>query len=93
MPVDHTEKNFEQVIEHCLLTGGYRKDDPASFDAALAVDRSPLIEFLKDSQPEEWSKLASIYGKDVEMKVVKTLPPTSISGGFWSVYGIPSAPE
>ena len=73
MPVDHTEKGFEQAIEHCLLTGGYRKGDPATFDAALAVDRPTLIEFLKDSQPEEWSKLASIYGKDVETKVVENI--------------------
>ena len=60
MPVDHTEKGFEQAIEHCLLTSGYRKGNPANFDPALAIDRSTLIEFLKDSQPEEWSKLASI---------------------------------
>jgi hypothetical protein len=25
MPVDHTEKGFEQAIERGLLTGGYRK--------------------------------------------------------------------
>lgn len=60
MPVDHTEKGFEQAIEHCLLTSGYHKGNPANFDPALAIDRSTLIEFLKDSQPEEWSKLASI---------------------------------
>lgn len=73
MPVDHTEKGFEQAIEHCLLTGGYRKGNPATFDAALAIDRPTLIEFLKDSQPDEWSKLASIYGKDVETKVVENI--------------------
>jgi hypothetical protein len=25
MPVDHTEKGFEQAIDHCLLIGVYRR--------------------------------------------------------------------
>ena len=36
MPVDHTEKGFEQAIEDHLIQHGYRKGDPAEFDAPLA---------------------------------------------------------
>jgi len=73
MPVDHTEKGFEQAIEHHLLCNGYRKGDPANFNPALAIDRPALVEFLKDSQSEEWSRLEGFYGKDVEAKVVENI--------------------
>lgn len=46
MPVDHSEKGFEPAIEHCLLMSGYRKGNPANFDAAFAIDRATIIEFL-----------------------------------------------
>lgn len=51
MPVDHTEKGFEQAIEDHLLHNGYRKGDPANFDASLALDPKTLIEFLS-ADPE-----------------------------------------
>ena len=73
MPVDHTEKGFEQAIEHFLLTNGYRKGDPLHFDPVLAIDRPTLLEFLKDSQPEEWTKLEGIYGKEIDAKVVENI--------------------
>ena len=38
MPVDHTEKAFEDAIEHHLLTAsGYTKADAANFDRERAV--------------------------------------------------------
>jgi type I restriction enzyme R subunit len=73
MPVDHTEKGFEQAIEHCLLASGYRRGVSANFDPALAVDRPTLLQFLKDSQPTQWSQLASIYGQDVELKAIENI--------------------
>ena len=57
MPVDHTEKGFEQAIEDHLLHHGYRKGDPANFDASLALDPKTLIEFLSITQKDEWRRL------------------------------------
>lgn len=73
MPVDHTEKGFEQAIEAHLLANGYMKVSAAVFDAKLAFDATTLVTFLKDTQPKEWEKLAAIYGKEVESKVIATV--------------------
>ena len=73
MPVDHTEKGFEQAIEDHLIRHGYRKGDPADFNAAMAVIPNALVGFLKDTQPDEWTRLVSIYGAEVEAKVVENI--------------------
>lgn len=73
MPVDHTEKGFEQAIEYHLLTHGHEKGDPVNFHAGLALDPIVLVRFLKDTQPKEWAKLASIYGAEAEAKVVQNI--------------------
>ena len=32
-----------------------------------------MIRFLKDSQPDEWERLESLYGSDVEAKVLSRI--------------------
>ena len=73
MPVDHTERGFEEAIEHHLLSHRYVKGDPANFDAGLALDPVTLIAFLKDTQSDEWVKLAGFYGADAETKVAENI--------------------
>src|SRR5437868_4411542 len=73
MPTDHTEKGFENAVTASLLAGGYVAGDPAKFDAKLALDPSTLVRFLKTSQPKEWARLVTIYGAEVEGKVVGTI--------------------
>ena len=73
MPVDHTEKGFEAAIEDHLVQNGYRNGSPSDFDASLAVDPKVLVEFLKDTQSEEWAKLGGIYGAEADTKVVETI--------------------
>jgi len=57
MPVDHTEKGFEQAIEDHLFHHGYRKGDPLNFDASLALDPKTFVEFLGVTQKDEWGRL------------------------------------
>ena len=57
IPVDHTEKGFEQAIEDYLLHHGYRIGDPANFDASRALDTKTLVEFLGVTQKDEWGRL------------------------------------
>ena len=59
MPVDYTEKGFEQAIEDHLLHHGYRNGDPANFDASLALDTKTLVEFLGVTQKDEWGRLSN----------------------------------
>jgi type I restriction enzyme R subunit len=73
MPVDHTEKGFEQAIEDHLLHHGYRRGDAARFDATLAIDTETLTEFLSTTQEAEWKRLGSLYGAEVGKKVVETI--------------------
>ena len=74
MPVDASERGFEEAIEDHLLTqAGYLKGDPTDFDADFGLFPAPLVAFLKDSQPDEWERLTSIYGSGVEGQVVGNL--------------------
>ena len=75
MPVDHSEKGFEQALENHLLTHGYVQGNPADFDPKLALDAKTLGAFLKDTQPTELERLKAIYGAEVESKVVRNDRP------------------
>ncbi len=71
MPVDHTERGFEQAIEDHLLAHGYEKGDPTAFKADLALDPDTFIRFLRDTQPKEWARLSGLYGIEVGDRVVQ----------------------
>ncbi len=72
MPTDHTEKGFEQAIEHHLTSvGGYRQGHPTAFDATLGLTPAEIVAFLKNSQPKAWERLEGFYAADVEAKVVQ----------------------
>ena len=71
MTVSHTENAFETAIEHSLISaGGYRQGDPAEFSATLALTPSLILEFLRDSQPKEWTRLEAIHGATAAAKAV-----------------------
>jgi type I restriction enzyme R subunit len=70
----HTERTFEEAIEHSLLThGGYQGAPRDAFDADLALLPSVLVGFLRETQPEKWARLAEQYGDDVQRQVVATV--------------------
>ncbi len=70
-----TEKAFEENIESSLLSksGGYLKGDPAAYDRELALDTAALLKFIKDTQKDEWDKLAVVHGADTEKKFLSRL--------------------
>jgi len=70
-----TEKAFEENIENSLLSkpGGYLKGDPAAYDRELALDTAALLKFIKDTQKDEWDKLAGVHGADTEKKFLSRL--------------------
>ena len=68
------EKAFEEAIEQSLITrGGYVKGDPAQFDRTLAIDVATLFNFIKDTQKDEWDKLAQVHGAEIEKKLLYRL--------------------
>lgn len=71
MNVSHKELALESAIEHSLLTaGGYRQGNPAEFAAPLGLTPSLIVEFIRDSQPQEWARLEAIHGDSAATKVV-----------------------
>lgn len=61
----HLEKQFESEIEGHLLANGWVKGNPASYDRELGLDVEQLVEFVKTSQPDVWTKLVKVYGSEV----------------------------
>lgn len=67
-----TEKRFEDDIETALLSrGGYEKGDPKAFDREKALDRKTFLDFIRRSQPREWTRYEKIYGADSEKQAVE----------------------
>jgi type I restriction enzyme R subunit len=70
----HTELTFEQAIESNLLEqGGYVKGSSTDFDVQLGLFPSYITNFLKQSQPKTWDKIANIHKDEVEKKVIQRL--------------------
>lgn len=86
-----TEQAFETAIVDALTTnGGYQMGDPANFDRGLALDRPTLLQFIHNSQPKAWEKLAGIHGNTVEQKFIDRLCQELNQRGMLDVlrYGI-----
>jgi type I restriction enzyme R subunit len=70
----HTEQTFEEAIESNLLEhGGYVKGSSTDFDVKLGLFPSYITNFLKQSQPKAWDKIANIHKDEVEQKVIQRL--------------------
>lgn len=51
MPSDMSEKSLETNLVDGLITAGWRQTDGSGFDAAIGIDMTELIAFLKATQP------------------------------------------
>ncbi|EOR93609.1 Type I restriction-modification system, restriction subunit R [Arcticibacter svalbardensis MN12-7] len=70
----HTEHTFEAAIEESLLNdGGYIKGYSNDFDVNLGLFPIYITDFLKCSQPKEWSKISLIHKTDIDKKVIQRL--------------------
>ena len=80
MPVDTSERDFQAQIEHVLRNQhGYHKRfssaDPSQSDYAANLCLIPrdVLDFIRGTQPEPWSKLRAIYNDDTERKFLSRL--------------------
>ena len=86
MPANHTEKAFENAIEHHLLTEtGYTKADPGNFDRERCIDPTVLLPFIEETQADLWQSLKSIHGPDTEAVLLDDLCKTMDSQGCLNV--------
>lgn len=69
-----TENTFETAIVQSLIeNGGYHLGDAKDYSNDLGFFKKDILEFLQNSQPKKWEKLASIHENDVENRVLQRL--------------------
>ncbi len=69
-----SENTFETAIIQTLVkTGGYTEGNAGNYSPELGMFRIEVLQFLKDTQPKQWEKLAAIHGGDVENRIIQRL--------------------
>lgn len=57
----HKEIDFENDIEHALISsGGYEKGDPSTYDADAALFPADVVAFVQKTQPKIWTRLTQL---------------------------------
>jgi len=69
----HSEAAFETVIEQHLIGAGYVSVSRDLYDRKKAVFPSVVLEFIKETQPSEWSKLEALHGDRTGEQVITDL--------------------
>ncbi len=65
MPSHVKEAKFEEdVVASLVAHGGYTEGNRSDFDPATGLDTATLFEFITETQPAEWDRLVSRYGRD-----------------------------
>ena len=66
------EAAYERSLCHALVDSGYDRLSPQTdWDVELALCPTVLLDYIRDSQPDEWTKLQGHYGAAVETKVIE----------------------
>lgn len=65
-----TEKKFEEHIEDYLKIVGYSTLHFSQYDRNLCLIRDQVIDFIRDTQPEQWGRLQEVYDVDTENKIL-----------------------
>jgi len=86
MPTNTCEQGFEEFIEQFFVqTNQYKKQKPEDFDKELAMDKSLVLEFVKNTQAKEWEKLEDQHGKEAEKMFLERLDKEISSRGILDV--------
>ena len=68
-----TEQALESTVESMLLEGGWRAGDLGEWDVDRALFPARAVAFIRETQPDEWARMAGLHGDDVESLVVAQL--------------------
>ncbi len=69
-----TEQTFETAIVQSLVeSGGYTKGNPSDYSPELGMYKYEVLAFLQETRPENWRKLSTIHGDDVDNRVIQRL--------------------
>jgi type I restriction enzyme, R subunit len=96
MTAIHTEKVLEEAIESHLLDSRWAKGDPGEFDRGQALFTETFIQFVQDSQPDEYKKLVGFFSEKTNDELIKRLIQVLDRDGMlkvirkgFDIYGIP----
>ena len=73
MTTQTTEQAFETTVESMLLGSSWRAGDLAEWDVDRALFPDRVVAFIRDTQPDEWARVANLYGDDLEARIVEIL--------------------
>lgn len=69
-----TEKTFETALVQSLTEhGGYTEGNAPDYSPDLGMFKYEVIQFLQESQPKRWGKIAAIHGADADNRVIQRL--------------------
>jgi len=68
------EETFETAIIQSLVeSGGYIETKPENFSRDIALDKQQIINFVKDTQPNDWANLAKVHNSAIETKFIERI--------------------
>lgn len=70
----HTEENFENEIEHSLLTeGGYQQGLAKDYEKSTALFPADVVAFIQTTQPKLWERLKILFKDKAQDELIKAL--------------------
>ena len=70
----HTEQNFENEIEHSLLTeGGYQQGFAKDYEKSTALFPADAVAFIQTTQPKLWARLEMLFKDKAQDELIKAL--------------------
>lgn len=73
MGLNPTEIEFENYIENRLNSIGFKSRHYSEYDRSFCLIRKDVIDFIRETQPESWSKLEENHGNDAENRILKRI--------------------
>lgn len=83
MSAMHTERCFEEAIEHTLLAQGYVKRSAQNFDTDAALFPADVLTWVQQSQPKVWNALQKALGTEdnIAAQLLKALKDNLADSG------------
>src|SRR5580704_13666518 len=82
----HREVTLEQhFVAQLVSNQNYLERAPSDYNRPLALDKTLVLKFLRETQTEEWNKLETQYSKTAEAELFKQLEKALKQRGTLSV--------
>ena len=81
----YTEQNFEDHIEQHLNRSGYQSRQSAIYDKFFCLISDEVLQFIQETQPNEYQRLERQYGADTPVKLLDRVSKQIASRGVLDV--------